>query len=205
MTKFLLNIFAFGIVFSSLLVITSTNPVIAVIFLISVFLNAAGYLISLGVGFIGLAYVVLYVGAITVLFLFVIMMINIKLTDILETGNQYTKNFPLAVAIGSLFIFEILILIPNPSYSENISYLFFNAIDSVNNLFLIVDYSSLIKVLVLVNPSVADITISNFLQIQAIGHNLYTYGAPLLIICSVLLLLAMVAPIFISRKSKNNK
>jgi NADH-ubiquinone oxidoreductase chain 6 len=205
MTKFLLNIFAFGIVFSSLLVITSTNPVIAVIFLISVFLNAAGYLISLGVGFIGLAYVVLYVGAITVLFLFVIMMINIKLTDILETGNQYTKNFPLAVAIGSLFIFEILILIPNPSYSQNITYLFYSAIDSVNNLFLIVDYSSLIKVLILVNPSVADTTFSNFLQIQAIGHNLYTYGAPLLIICSVLLLLAMVAPIFISRKSKYNK
>lgn len=202
MTKFLLNIFAFGIVISSLLVITSTNPVIAVIFLISVFLNAAGYLISLGVGFIGLAYIVLYVGAITVLFLFVIMMINIKLSDILEIGHQYTKNFPLAVALGFIFIFEILILIPNPNYTENIASLFNIAIDSINNLFLIVDLSSLINVLILLNPTLADITFTNFLQIQAIGHNLYTNGAPLLIICSILLLLAMIAPIFISRKSK---
>ena len=53
-------------------------------------------------------------GAIAVLFLFVIMMLNIKLTDILETGSRYTKNLPLALAIGSLFIYEIPIKpIPN--------------------------------------------------------------------------------------------
>ena len=51
-------------------------------------------------------------GAIAVLFLFVIMMINIKLTDILETGSQYTKNLPLALSIGSLFIYEIYTVIP---------------------------------------------------------------------------------------------
>ena len=44
-------------------------------------------------------------GAIAVLFLFVIMMINIKLTDIVETGTQYTKNLPIAISIGSLFLF----------------------------------------------------------------------------------------------------
>ena len=51
-------------------------------------------------------------GAIAVLFLFVIMMINIKLTDILETGSQYTKNLPLALSIGLLFIYEIYTIIP---------------------------------------------------------------------------------------------
>ena len=51
-------------------------------------------------------------GAIAVLFLFVIMMLNIKLTDILETGSRYTKNLPLALAIGSLFTYEIYTIIP---------------------------------------------------------------------------------------------
>nr|YP_009710818.1 NADH dehydrogenase subunit 6 [Paxillus involutus]QFZ98767.1 NADH dehydrogenase subunit 6 [Paxillus involutus] len=202
MKNFLLNILAFGAILSSILVITSTNPVIAVIFLISVFFNAAGYLILLGVGFIGLSYILLYVGAITVLFLFVIMMINIKLTDILETGSQYTKNFPLALAIGSLFIFEIFTILPFQINNVSIISVFFDLINTINSLFLTVDNSSVINVLTTFNPSIADTTITNFLQIEAIGHNLYTYGAALLIICSVLLLLAMTAPIFISRKSK---
>lgn len=206
MKNLLFNILAFGAIISSLVVISSTNPVIAVIFLISVFLNAAGYLILLGVGFIALSYILLYVGAITVLFLFVIMMINIKLADLYESGSQYTKNFPLAIAIGLLFIFEILAIIPFPFNKDNLTLIsmFLELINKVNNLLTHVDYNSLIQVLIIFNPSIADTSFSNFLQIQAIGHNLYTYGAPLLIICSVLLLLAMTAPIFISRKSKNN-
>ncbi len=202
MTNFLLNILAFGAIISSILVITSTNPVIAVIFLISVFFNAAGYLILLGVGFIGLSYILLYVGAITVLFLFVIMMINIKLTDILETGSQYTQNFPLALAIGFLFIYEIFTILPFQINNVSIISVFFDLINSINSLFLTIDNSSFVNVLTTFNPSIADTTITNFLQIEAIGHNLYTYGAALLILCSVLLLLAMTAPIFISRKSK---
>ena len=85
---------------------------IAVTFLIAVFVNAAGYLILMGVGFIGISYVIIYIGAIAVLFLFVIMMINIKLADILETGTQYTKNIPLALALGSLFFYEIFTILP---------------------------------------------------------------------------------------------
>jgi NADH-ubiquinone oxidoreductase chain 6 len=51
-------------------------------------------------------------GAIAVLFLFVIMMINIKLSDILDVGSQYTKNFPLAFTVGSLFVYEIFSIVP---------------------------------------------------------------------------------------------
>ena len=86
---------SFTTIISSVLVITSQNPVISVVYLISVFVNAAGYLI------------LVYVGAITVLFLFVIMMINISLTDIIDTGKQYTKNLPLAFVVASLFLFEM--------------------------------------------------------------------------------------------------
>ena len=103
---------AFATLLSSVFSITSKNPVISVIFLISTFVSGAGYLMLIGINFVGISYIIVYVGAIAVLFLFVIMMINIKLTDILETGSQYTKNLPLAIAIGSLFIFIIFSIIP---------------------------------------------------------------------------------------------
>jgi len=84
----------------------------AVIFLITTFVQAAGYLILIGINFIGISYVVIYVGAIAVLFLFVIMMINISLTDIIDTGKQYTKNLPLAFVVASLFIYEMFNILP---------------------------------------------------------------------------------------------
>jgi NADH-ubiquinone oxidoreductase chain 6 len=202
MKNLLLNILAFGAIFSSLLVITSTNPVLAVIYLISVFFNVAGYLILLGVEFIGISYILLYVGAITVLFLFVIMMINIKLTDILETGSQYTQNFPLALAIGSLFIFILFTILPFQNNNVSIITMFFDYTNTINSLFLSINDSDLINVLTTFNPYNADVHFSNFLHIEAIGQNLYTYGAALLLICSILLLLAMVATIFISRRSR---
>ena len=73
---------------------------------------------------------------------------------------------------------------------------------NLNGLLLNSNSSSVINVFNTFNPSIADTTITSFLHIEAIGHGLYTYGASLLIICSVILLLAMTAPIFISRKSK---
>lgn len=201
MKNIILDILAFGTLLSSVLVITSKNPVIAVIFLISVFVNAAGYLIILGIGFVGISYIIVYVGAIAVLFLFVIMMINIKLTDILETGSQYTKNLPLGFAIGSLFIYEIFTIIP---YSFNnisfISYLL-NVLTSLNGLLLNSNISSVTDMHTAYSPVIADTAFTNFLQIEAIGQGLYTYGAIWLIICSVILLLSMVAPIFISKKN----
>src|ERR1700748_139399 len=107
MKNILIDILAFSTLLSGVLVITSKNPVIAVIFLISLFINIAGYLILLGIGFVGISYIIIYIGAITVLFLFIIMMINIRLVDILELGNEYTKNLPLAIIVGVLFIYEL--------------------------------------------------------------------------------------------------
>jgi NADH-ubiquinone oxidoreductase chain 6 len=108
MKDLLLNLLAIGAIISSVLVITSKNPVISVLYLICLFINTAAYLILLGIGFIGIAYILVYIGAITVLFLFVIMMINIKLVDILEVGREYTKNLPLALLIGFVFLYIIL-------------------------------------------------------------------------------------------------
>ena len=213
-----IDLLAFGAILSSILVITSKNPVIAVIFLISLFVNAAGYLIFSGVGFIGLTYIILYVGAITVLFLFVIMMINIKLTDILVTGKTYTQNLPLGISVGLLFIYEFTSMtmqLPSQSllklseyfYSLPLSFITdFNTLVSVNKTNLNLDYdinmyqSTNTIVETVFNPNIFDQSIINFTQIQSIGQGLYTYGAFWLILCSIILLLAMVSPIFISKK-----
>ena len=139
-------------------------------------------------------------GAIAVLFLFVIMMINIKLTDILETGSQYTKNLPLALSIGLLFIYEIYTIIPFSF--NNVSNTILDLLIKLNGF--ILNYEiSMRGVNNAFNPVIADTALTPFLQIEAIGQGLYTYGASWLIIISIILLLAMVAPIFIS-KIKNN-
>jgi NADH-ubiquinone oxidoreductase chain 6 len=202
MKNIFIDILSFTTLLSGVLVITSKNPVIAVIFLISVFVNAAGYLILLGIGFIGISYIIVYVGAIAVLFLFVIMMINIKLTDILETGSQYTKNLPLALSIGSLFIYELYNILPFTFNNVSaLSYLL-DILTNLNSFLLNTNSYSFDLVFNTFNPVNVDQTITNFLQVESIGQALYTYEAVLLIISSVILLLAMIAPIFISTTNK---
>ena len=142
MKEFLINILSGSALFSTVLVISSKNPVIAVIFLISTFLSVAGYLIVKGIGFIGISYIIVYVGAIAVLFLFVIMLLNIKLTDILETSHQYTKNLPLALAIGLLFIYEIYTITPFPLNNVSFTSYFLNIINIFNELLLTNNFNS---------------------------------------------------------------
>ncbi len=202
MKNFLINILAFSTIFSSVLVITSKNPVISVIFLIFTFVCAALYLILFGINFIGISYIIIYIGAIAVIFLFIIMMINIKLTDILELGSQYTKNIPLAIAIGSLFIYEIFNIMPFTFNNVSGIFTLLDLLTNLNRLLLNSNNSLINSVVITYNPIIFDTLFTNFLHIQAIGHNLYTYGAILLIILSIILLLAMVAPIFLSRKNE---
>jgi NADH-ubiquinone oxidoreductase chain 6 len=217
MTSIFINLLVIGMLFSSVLSITSKNPVISVIFLITTFVSAAAYLILIGINFIGISYIVIYVGAIAVLFLFVIMMINIKLTDILDTGYNYTKNLPLAILIVTLFIFIIFQTLPfsfnnitlpfnfSPSFSI-LPYSFhslwtmeggedYNLISNQ-----VLNFSNLTT---LINRSQSDILLTQFEQIQVLGHNLYTYGAILLIELSIILLLAMLSTIIISKNNKN--
>jgi NADH-ubiquinone oxidoreductase chain 6 len=202
MKHIFIDILAFGTILSSILVITSKNPVIAVIFLIAAFCNAAGYLMLLGIGFIGISYIIVYCGAITVLFLFVIMMLNIKITDILDTGRQYTKNIPLALIIGSLFVYELFNILPvNLNDISSFSTLLF-LMTNLNRLLLNSDVPSINAVFNTFDPNIADITFIDSLQIEAIGQALYTSEGIFLIILSIVLLLAMIAPIFISRNFK---
>lgn len=222
MKTLFINLLAFGTLLSSILTITAKNPVISVIFLITTFVSAAGYLILIGIQFLGLSYIVIYVGAIAVLFLFVIMMINIKLTDILETGSQYTKNIPLAIIIGSLFLFIVFTIIPLNLY--NVPSLSISLLNNLNILFLNSSYPSIGVQMTdtlftnIINPiaqrgigsefdkfsiiSYNDLYLINFQQIEVLGHTLYTYGSILLLLLSFILLLAMFATIVISAPKK---
>ena len=199
----LINLLSITTIISSILVITSKNPVISVIYLISVFVNAAGYLILSGIGFLGLSYIIVYVGAITVLFLFVIMMINISLTDIIDTGKQYTKNLPLVFVVGSLFLFEMFNILP---FSFNNVSGFNLIFDTITNFNLFIwnnnNLNFINNIYTTFQSNNADTTFISFSQIEAIGQLIYTYAAILLIICSIILLLAMIAPIFISLNKK---
>lgn len=195
------NILFFLTLLMSIFSITSKNPVISILFLITTFVSAACYLILIGINFIGISYIIVYIGAIAVLFLFVIMMINIRLTDILETGNQYTKTLPLALLIVTFFIYIFAKFIPffyNYLLLDNFNFLFSLNLYNNNNLYDLLNNIDLSNLdLLIVNK--ADNIFNNFLQIEAIGFNLYTYGAILLIICSFILLLSMFAAIIISR------
>lgn len=200
------DIFAFAAVISSLLVITSKNPVISVLFLISVFVNSAIYLMFTGINFIGISYIIVYVGAIAILFLFILMMINIKLTDILEVGTDYTKNLPLALIIGAIFIFAIFgSIVP---FGTNIfqTSLITSIIHSLNSLVTISAsnapsveaLNNFISLQSTVYPYAVDTYLLDYTQIEALGHNLYTNSAILLILTSFILLLSMLAPIMLS-------
>ena len=176
MKQFFIDILAFTTLFSSLLVITSKNPVISVVFLISVFLNAAGYLILNGINFLGISYIIIYIGAIVVLFLFVIMLLNIDFEDLQVTGSQYSKNLPLAGIISFMFIYEFVNILPftinDVSIINNILYFFTNL-----NSTLFISSANFSTVYKTVNPLLADTSFVNFTQIEAIGHYLYTYGS----------------------------
>nr|UEX92940.1 NADH dehydrogenase subunit 6 [Marasmiellus scandens] len=207
MTTILINILAFSALLSGVFSITSKNPVISVIFLIGTFVSSAGYLILIGINFVGISYIIVYVGAIAVLFLFVIMMINIKLTDILETGSQYTKTLPLALAVGSLFIFIIFSIIKINFNNVPVLSFFFNIITLLNDMFQNTYYPIKINLIYSIEnnlySSSSDSLITTLQQIEALGHSLYTYGAVLLITLSIILLLAMFATIIISKSNKD--
>lgn len=90
------------------MVIRAKNPVHSVLFLILVFCNSAGVLLLLDLDFFAMLFLVVYVGAVAVLFLFVVMMLNVKLAAMRETALRY---LPVGGLLGLLFLLEVLLVI----------------------------------------------------------------------------------------------
>jgi len=101
-------IFAFITIASALMVITVRNPVHAVLFLILAFFNSAGLFVLLGAEFLAMILVVVYVGAVMVLFLFVVMMLDV---DFAEMRAGFMKYLPIGAAVGIILLVELTLVI----------------------------------------------------------------------------------------------
>ena len=106
--KFVFYVFAAVLVFSAIMVITRRNPVHSVLFLVLAFFNAAGLWMLLEAEFLAITLVLVYVGAVMVLFLFVVMMLDI---EIAELRASFIKYMPIGVLIGLLMIVELLLVV----------------------------------------------------------------------------------------------
>ncbi|MFO1083679.1 MAG: NADH-quinone oxidoreductase subunit J [Reyranellaceae bacterium] len=98
-------VFAFIVMASATMVVVSRNPVYSVLFLILAFFNAAALFILIGAEFIAMILVIVYVGAVAVLFLFVVMMLDINVTQLRE---GFLKYLPVGVLIGLVLLLEIV-------------------------------------------------------------------------------------------------
>ena len=90
---------------AGLMVVVSRNPVFSVLFLILAFFNAAGLFVLIGAEFIAMLLVVVYVGAVAVLFLFVVMMLDINFSE-MRAGFQ--KYLPIGLVVGGILVFELV-------------------------------------------------------------------------------------------------
>jgi NADH-quinone oxidoreductase subunit J len=104
----LFYIFAAVTVASGTLVVSARNPVHSVLFLILAFFNAAGLFVLIGAEFLAMILVIVYVGAVAVLFLFVVMMLDI---DFAELRSGFVRYLPIGSAIGVVLLAELLFLV----------------------------------------------------------------------------------------------
>jgi NADH-quinone oxidoreductase subunit J len=104
----LFYIFSAVTVFAALRVITARNPVHAVLFLVLAFFNVAGLWMLLQAEFLALALIMVYVGAVMVLFLFVVMMLDINIE---EVRKGFWKNLPLGGMVGLLMVGEMAVVL----------------------------------------------------------------------------------------------
>src|SRR5271155_1889986 len=98
-------LFAGVCIASAFMVIASRNPVHSVLFLILAFVNAAGLFVLLGAEFLAMILIVVYVGAVAVLFLFVVMMLDV---DFAELRHGVLNSLPVGAAVGIILLIELV-------------------------------------------------------------------------------------------------
>jgi NADH-quinone oxidoreductase subunit J len=183
MNSFLFLLFSFFLLLSALMVVVSKNSIYSVLFLVLSFISASSLLFLLESEFISLLFIIIYVGAIAVLFLFVVMMLDIK---ILNYSKDTLKYFPVGSFIGLIFLIEMFLGIYtnfksnpyNESFLFNYHINWFDKIDSLT-------------------------------EIEAVGQILYTYYVLQFLIAGIILLLAVIGAVVlalnISSQSNKNK
>lgn len=207
----ILDIISLASIFCGILVIISKNPIVSVLFLIGLFLSISSYLIILGINFIGISYLLVYVGAVSILFLFILMLINVRISELLsDTSN----SIPLAIIIAIAFNYPVFQVLPYSIAAFN-SYTF-DLNNKINDLYSnnYSDYLNKIFNLANNNPELGngeisfvtskiwDGNLAESSHITSIGNIMYTSYSIWLILTSIILLLAMVGAIVITIKQK---
>jgi NADH-ubiquinone oxidoreductase chain 6 len=205
-----LDIISLLSILCGIFVIISKNPIVSVLFLIGLFLSISSYLIILGLNFIGLSYLLVYVGAVSILFLFILMLINIRVSELLS----YTSNsIPLAILITISFNYPVYQILPYSiaafnSYTVNLNNTlndmwYNNYTDYLNKFFKLNNLELDKGEISFVTSKIWDGNLSETSHITSIGNIMYTSYSIWLIITSIILLLAMVGAIVITIKQKN--
>lgn len=167
------------------------NPVVSVLFLILLFFDIAGLLILVGYDYIGLSYILVYVGAISILFLFILMLINIRIS---ELSSETKNDMPLAILTILVFYFIVVQVLPYSNFSDNRS----SSVQFENNILYLYERISY------ASSNGWDNSLVDVTNITSIGNIMYTHYSIWLIITSNLLLLAMIGAIVITISQKSH-
>lgn len=204
-----LDIISIFAILAGIFVITNKNPIISVLFLIGLFATISTYLIIIGLSFIGLSYLIVYVGAVSILFLFILMLINIRTS---ELQSNTSNSIALTGIVGGLIIYILFQLLPYEiavlnNFNSNYNNIYNdNTINIVKNNTNILSFNKLdiIKenILFYVSSKIWDGNLAESNHITSIGNIMYTNYSIWLILASFILLLAMVGSIVITIKPK---
>ena len=167
------------------------NPVVSVLFLILLFFDIAGLLIFVGYNYIGLSYILVYVGAVSILFLFILMLINIRIS---ELSSETKNDMPLAILTILVFYFIVVQVLPYSNFSDNRS----SSVQFENNILYLYERISY------ASSNGWDNSLVDVTNITSIGNIMYTNYSMWLIITSNLLLLAMIGAIVITISQKSH-
>lgn len=174
-------------IFSSIMVIGSNNPIHSVFFLVLTFFNAAGLIILLEAEFMAMMFLIIYVGAIAVLFLFVVMMLNIK---IIVSNFNLLRYLPLG---GVISIILLLLL-----------YSLFNGFDGIS-LFSMVKVEKFYLNLLELDWQNWFFYKNVLIQPEVIGSIMYTYSYDVFIVSGIILFIAMIGAILLTLSESNLK
>ena len=172
---FLFYLISFIAFFSAIIVISATNPVHSVLALIFVFCNVCALLIMLNLEFIAFLFLIVYVGAIAILFLFIVMMLDIKQ---IEYSENILRYLPIGFCVGIIFVSQIFIILSYDLVSlyDNLMYT-----DTINIFYTNIIHRS---------------------NLYIIGEVMHTHYASLFLISGMVLLVAMIGAIILTNTKK---
>ena len=170
-------IFAITAVAAAVMVVSSRNPVHSVLFLILSFISAAGLFVLMGAEYLAMLLVVVYVGAVAVLFLFVVMMLDV---DFVELKQGFLQYIPIGGAIATVVVVELILVVSVWAFPEDIE---------------------------VANPAPRGVeTVANpegATNIEALGMILYTDYVHYFQIAGIILLVAMIGAITLTFRTRD--